>query len=431
MCAIKNQRAPKSQQVMSPTHASASKNQSVVSYAFLAQETKELYNFRKLDENNYGVWRTKMQLVLEDLKLWDFVRYTKLEYAVHFDKKVDEEFQKKWEEKSREAAIKISLCLSDGQLLHVEDLKYGDEIWNKLASYHEPQNIKNQLSLQRDFFAMKLESDDIESHGNLVKEKANLLKRCGVKLEETTIIAVLLNSLPEEYDALVTALDVVGAKDLNFEEVRTKVVNMKKANTTPMNAFIGRRPVRFGKEEKKYKNEGRKCYFCNKVGHVKRDCRLMKKHTLSLMAVNGVAGKYDYSNWIVDSGASMHMCGSKEMLVNFIGCSDDESVLAADGKKMKVLGYGDVLLWLGDRKVNISNVALVSGLAHNLFSINQFIRKGNQVLFKGKQCMLKDGNGRELVTCWSTAGVFLFTANVVMPITMFARKIDINELHKN
>jgi hypothetical protein len=54
------------QQVMSPNRA-----YHVMAMVASENTTKKRHNIEKLNKFNYGTWKVKMQLVLEDLELWD------------------------------------------------------------------------------------------------------------------------------------------------------------------------------------------------------------------------------------------------------------------------------------------------------------------------------------------------------------------------
>ena len=64
-----------------------------------------------------------------------------------------------------------------------------------------------------------------------------------------------------------------------------------------------------------------KCFHCNQDDHWKRDCKKYldelkknKQGKLDLLVMETCLVENDFSTWIVDSGASNHVCTSLQML---------------------------------------------------------------------------------------------------------------------
>lgn len=80
------------------------------------------------------------------------------------------------------------------------------------------------------------------------------------------------------------------------------------------------------------------------------------------------------SFWIVDSGATLHMCKSSDSLTNFVPHSG-HNVIISDGSTIPIQGYGTLIIWLNDRannsthKLILNNVAFVPKLSVNLISV--------------------------------------------------------------
>ena len=69
---------------------------------------------------------------------------------------------------------------------------------------------------------------------------------------------------------------------------------------------------------------------------------------------------------MVDSGASHHMTGSKEMLSELKRSPQDVSITYGDGSKSEVLGLGKVVV---TPDVSIVDIMLVKTLSYNLLSV--------------------------------------------------------------
>ncbi|KAL8099662.1 hypothetical protein AgCh_032065 [Apium graveolens] len=84
---------------------------------------------------------------------------------------------------------------------------------------------------------------------------------------------------------------------------------------------------------------------------------------------------------VLESGCSGHMTGNKALLSDFVEKAGP-SVSYGDGNIGKTLGYGNINLG----NVIIKEVALVSGLKHNLLSVSQICDRGYHVDFFEEHC---------------------------------------------
>ena len=86
---------------------------------------------------------------------------------------------------------------------------------------------------------------------------------------------------------------------------------------------------------------------------------------------------YEYckqNTCIVDSGASSHMCPIRETFLIYFA-TPNSYVTVADNKKIPCLGRGNIVVYLGDKLVQLNNVLHVPGLNSTLFSISEHRRQ--------------------------------------------------------
>ena len=97
--------------------------------------------------------------------------------------------------------------------------------------------------------------------------------------------------------------------------------------------------------------------------------------------------------WVVDSGAAMHMTWDKEVYVTYIAMDDMSSVRLGDGRTVKAVGRGSVKLRVkgnhdAERVIQLTSVLFVPDLSCNLFSVRSITDKGNRVLFDDVTCSI-------------------------------------------
>ncbi|XP_063935540.1 uncharacterized protein LOC135147084 [Daucus carota subsp. sativus] len=94
----------------------------------------------------------------------------------------------------------------------------------------------------------------------------------------------------------------------------------------------------------------------------------------------------------LDSGCSRHMTGDSSLLTKFVEKAGP-SITFGDDSKGYTMGYG----LIAKENVIIDEVALVSGLEHNLLSISQLCDKGFKVSFTPATCVVTKGYDNNVV----------------------------------
>ena len=95
--------------------------------------------------------------------------------------------------------------------------------------------------------------------------------------------------------------------------------------------------------------------------------------------------------WVVDSGATMHMTWDKGVFVTYAAMEDMPNVRLGDGRHVKAEGRGSVCLRIKDDKeaervISLSSVLYVPDLSCNLFSVQDITDKGNRMMFDDITC---------------------------------------------
>ncbi|KAH9781528.1 hypothetical protein KPL71_008509 [Citrus sinensis] len=107
--------------------------------------------------------------------------------------------------------------------------------------------------------------------------------------------------------------------------------------------------------------------------------------------VNMVA---EYNDWVIDSGATKHICGNRNSFFEYTPVREgEEFIFLGDSRSTPVLGKGKVLLKLTSGKtLSLSNVLHVPEIRYNLISIFVLGKAGVKVSFEGdKIVMTKNG----------------------------------------
>ena len=119
-------------------------------------------------------------------------------------------------------------------------------------------------------------------------------------------------------------------------------------------------------------------------------------HCVSKMNFNKNNMNSISSIWIVDSGASMHMCGSKSLVKNFTP-QKGENVVISDGSKIPIEGYGTIEVKVTDslnnfHTLSLPNVAVVPKLSVNLISVAALTKDNSSIIFTNNSCFLQNSH---------------------------------------
>ena len=215
----------------------------------------------------------------------------------------------------------------------------------------------------------------------------------------------LLASLPESYNVLVTALEA-SAKVPTLAVVRERLLHEETKTKSRSNQFSqeGALTTSFRKKLR--------CHFYNKPGHFKRDCeefakvkgqakpaQAKKKNKMGafkvtitaedesdsdsegtgLVVQNALSTKCNSRDqWILDSGATCHMCNKKELFSHFQALRTPLNVTLATG-------HGNVVLAMNlphdkVKKCILHDVLLVPNLAYNLLSVTSVSKRGKETV---------------------------------------------------
>ncbi|KAK9670368.1 hypothetical protein RND81_13G196800 [Saponaria officinalis] len=128
------------------------------------------------------------------------------------------------------------------------------------------------------------------------------------------------------------------------------------------------------------------CYVCGKPGHKAYKCvqrhgpqnkpnqnaaqvNLAEQDDIIAAVVVEANLVANITDWILDTGASRHLCASKELYYDFKDVADGECVYMGNSATAGVNGKGKILLKLSSRKtLSLSNVLYVLTLRRNLVS---------------------------------------------------------------
>lgn len=335
----------------------------------------------KLNNQNFMTWSFKMKMYLIKEGCWKAV-----------SGETEGILARDVEAQNEKALSLIVLTVENDQIVLVRSAKTGAEAWNILKTYHQQTSLASRIRVMKKLFKMELgHGESMQDHLQRIFEYFSELSEMDAKLEDSVAVSVILSSLNDEYDGLITAMEAWDDQKLTLQAVKGKLMDeweKKKDKEGGSAAFV----------VKKIRGREFTCFFCGKPNHLKRDCPLFKERNDNLRNKENESAKMArfnnwYSNvsfkganvdWIVDSGASSHMCCDMSFFSK-LEAIDPVLVEIADGETLVANKKGTVSLRLnlsnGRMEINLEDVLFVPKLKANLVSVRRLTRKGYSVVF--------------------------------------------------
>jgi len=149
---------------------------------------------------------------------------------------------------------------------------------------------------------------------------------------------------------------------------------------------------------------GSRCHYCGKEGHWKRDCYKRKaEEGSSGMGTSDKGEKRDFTflakvpaesvpvGWIIDSGASQHLCGDRALFTTYNIMSENQEITIADGTKIEAKGIGEIAIATQGQSIILRDVWHVPEIGGNLMSVSRMVDAGYTVEFGPTACTIRKG----------------------------------------
>ena len=367
-----------------------------------------------LSNTNYSTWKVQCKMVLVKEGLWNIVNGTETEPEGSAERRA--KFVAR-----RDRALATIVLAMEPSLLYLVGPDPTDPVvvWRALADQCQRNTWANKLELKRKLFSLRLaEGGSVQQHIKCMSEICDEMSAISETVSEEDRVVYLLASLPESYNVLVTALEA-NADVPSLAVVRERLLHEEskmKSKPSQEEALA----VNFKKKLR--------CHFCNKPGHFKKDCEELAKlrgqakpvqvkkkkkmgafkvtftqdddstdsESTGLVVQHALSSKYNAPNcWILDSGATCHMCNQEMLFSDFQRLQKPLNVVIGDGRSLQATGLGSVVLKMKlpngmSKPCTLHNVLLVPSLAYNLLSVTSASKKGKIVTFSKMKCEIRD-----------------------------------------
>ena len=263
--------------------------------------------------------------------------------------------------------------------------------------------MKDGTSVREHVLRMMTHFNTAETHGGRIDERSQVtmimetlpksflqFKSNYVMNKLTFTLTQLLNELTHYESMLVDTRKPSGEANV---ATSSKSIKKKKINTGKAKA----KPMKNKKSSKDSKPKG-KCFHCNKDGHWKRNCpkylaELREKKAsgkYDLLVIESLLVEDDKSAWIIDSGATNHVCSSLQLLDSWRDLAEGDYTMRAgtgDAVSARAVGVSS-LNFLNNCYLILNNVLFIPGFRRNLISISKLLDDGFSISFNNNMVVI-------------------------------------------
>ena len=384
---------------------------------------EESFKVEKLTGPNYHSWKFSMKMLLVGKDLWDVLNGSEV-----LEPDASDVERKKFRKRENYALSIICLAVNTSLHIYIRSAKTPQEAWRNLADRFEEKSLARKIFYRRKLYSCRLErGQSMEDHVNDIKTISEHLESLDDPVQEKDLVMILISSLTDDYNNLITALESLKDTELTWSYVRERVISEFERKKGQSDVGKVKKDVdalfieNKGSKNKSYpqmkKQYGKKdisnfkCHFCHEKGHFQKDCP-KKRATKNGESSNFCEGKgveeaqyfsvefalqvseneTGIGDWWLDSGCSQHMTCFKGDFVNYQKLEIPIDVHLADKSVVPAIGQGDVriVIFDNDREIPVGfrNVLFVPKLKKRLLSISEMTKSGAEVKFKGNICSL-------------------------------------------
>lgn len=383
-----------------------------------------------LNSSNYQLWKGKME---------DLLYVKEFHEPVFSEQKPDSMKDEEWRLLHRRVCGFIRQWIDDSVLNHINDETDARTLWTKLDQLFRAKTGQNKLChIKKLMYSRYKDGTPTADHVNdflgIIKELANL----GIDFDDEVNGLILLNTLPESWESFrSTTINSSPGGQVTLEIAKNRIFEEEKRmralgvfSQPDTQALVmenrgrskTREPRGRGGRSRSKSKSGVKCYHCGQLGHMKRNCYLLKGKDkkkvedsnttavastsggdVTLLCDRGECCHVENSDaeWIIDSGASYH-CVPKREYFSTYKAGDFGTIKMGNKSVSHIMGVGDICVQTNvgctltlknvrhvpDMRMNLLSAKALDeeGYAHYFGNGNWKLTKGSMVVAKGRAC---------------------------------------------
>ncbi|KAH9657504.1 hypothetical protein KPL70_023101 [Citrus sinensis] len=269
-----------------------------------------------------------------------------------------------WDRMNEKACGHIRSCLTKEVKYLVKDEECAVTLWRTLEEKYLVKSPENRLHAMSQVYGFRMKPGmSMHDHVSRFEKLLADLKNLDEDIKDEVKAMILLHSLPEEYSHFVTTL-IYGKSVIIFKDVCTTLTSLEIRNND-------KNSERASSEALAQKRDGKKSAAANMARKDEGS-----DYSLSITPAAYVASS---SEWILDTGATYHLCPIKEWFMDFRNLESGAVVMEND-QPCRTMGIGAIRFKVFDGMVReLKKVRFVPALKKNLISVGALEAKGYKV----------------------------------------------------
>jgi hypothetical protein len=366
--------------------------------------------------SNYIACKDRMEAVLEDNGLKEFI-----------DKDVpkpDAANLDAWQKKVEKARRILLEGVRDQIVPNIHGKSTPYEMWNTLTDLFQKNNDHRKLVLKDKLRKIKMEKgDSIPKFLTKFVQCRDEMGSVGITVSDDDLVSLALLGLPKSRHSYQDSIN--GREKLPYwERLWSDLVQEEfKLNTRDGSSskhddeydcalYSKERKGKGKKFHSKFESKGKKldlskvkCFHCHEHGHLATNCLQKKKNKKAVGAAAGEALESQFelefsliacmasstlgSVWYLDSGASLHMTGDKELFSDLEERDLKMHIEMGDDGRYNANGIGTITFQRESGKpFQLKDVMHVPGLKKNLVSVTMLEDRVYDVVFNNGKAFL-------------------------------------------
>ena len=176
-----------------------------------------VHGIQQFAGRGYDVWQFRVQTYLESANVWD---------AIVKDAPAVAAEAAKFHEMDRKAKAILVGFVADEYLGCIRDKGTAKAMWKSLEDTFAKKSAGRQTLIRKQIARLHLKDGaSVRAHLLEFEDLIRQLRMAGSKLEESDACLSLALTLPESYDALMTALENLPENELTYEVMKTRLID--------------------------------------------------------------------------------------------------------------------------------------------------------------------------------------------------------------
>lgn len=386
--------------------------------------TPQVSRIEPLTGNNYYTWALKVGAVLKSRRLFKPIIEGNGIPNIGTPGSVEQNARDKWEEQNDDAFGIIILTLAPEQAAQFINETNAKKVWEELKNTYAGNIEDRKIDIQMELKNLKMgENENVDSYLTRAKCVSSKSASLGHVVPIRELVFHIVRGLNRKMEGIAAILRT--QRSASMEEIQQALSEeeTRLGNSLRQEKYEKAYKVREGNKSGMF-NNNKRCFVCNKVGHLANQCwhrksnerlfdgknkfvnnakfhgtknsRFERKNEQAKVArenpvehafgTNKGNQSYAQNNlWNLDSGCTSHMSPFVDWMDDFEQMNSTVN-LAGEDNILQIKGKGNIRVSIVDnegykKNVLIRNVLYVPNLRTNLLSVSCLINQGNKVVF--------------------------------------------------